>query len=69
MTSDVEVRHPDVVVPLTGVDGNSMMVLGLVSRELKRAGYGDEVPQFQAEATSSDWGHLITTVSRWVNVS
>ena len=41
-------RHPEVEVQLTGEDGNVFLVLGRVSRALKRAGYEDEVREFFA---------------------
>lgn len=64
-----QVKHPDVEVQLTGVDGNAFVVLGTVSQALRRAGYGDEVKEFQAEATSGDYDNLLATVFKWVEVS
>jgi hypothetical protein len=62
-------RHPDVQVELVGTDGNAFAVLGAVSKALKGAGHGDEVPAFMAEATSGDYDHLLATVMRWVDVA
>ena len=62
-------RHPEVEVQLTGEDGNVFLVLGRVSRALKRAGYEDEVREFMDEATSGDYDALLTTVQKWVSVA
>lgn len=62
-------KHPEVEVQLTGQDGNAFMVLGLVSKALKQHGYGDEVDDFMAEATSGDYDHLLQTAMSWVDVS
>lgn len=62
------VRHPDVEVELVGTDGNAFAVLGKVSKALTRAGYGDEVEAFTAEATAGDYDDLLATAMRWVDV-
>ena len=59
---------PDVSVTLVGADGNAFMVLGLVRRAMRRAGYGDRVDEFTKDATSGDYDHLLATCLRWVNV-
>ncbi len=64
----MRIKHPDVKVQLTGQDGNAFAVLGAVGRALRTAGHGDEVDEFMAEATSGDYGHLLATAMRWVDV-
>jgi hypothetical protein len=63
-----DIRHPDVVVQLTGEDGNAYAILGTVQRALRQAGHGDEAAEFFAEATSGDYNHLLRTCMRWVTV-
>lgn len=63
-------RYPNIHVTLIGVDGNAFNILGIVTRELRR----NEVPkteidEFENEATSGDYDHLLQTVMDWVNVS
>lgn len=63
------IKYPDVVVQLTGQDGNAFLILGLVRRALSKA----EVPQseidaFMAEATAGDYNNLLSTCMRWVEV-
>ena len=63
-----DVKHPDVEVQLTGRDGNAFAILGAVSSALNRAGYGDEVKQYQDEATRGDYNYLLQVSMAWVNV-
>lgn len=58
----------DVVVTLTGTDGNAFAILGKVIRELRRAGHADLVEEFKKEATSGDYDHLLQTCFKYVDV-
>lgn len=67
--TDSKVRYPGINVRLIGRDGNAFAVLGLVQRELKKAGVSaEEVKAFFSEATSGDYDNLLATCMRWVNV-
>jgi len=61
-------RFPDVEVQLVGNDGNAFSILGTVSRALRRAGHGDVVDEFVAEATTGDYDHLLQTCMKFVDV-
>lgn len=63
-TTEAEVRNPDVEVTPVGEDGNAFAILGRVSKALRRAGYGDEVPAFMAEATSDDYDSMSLSAVR-----
>lgn len=64
-----DVRHPEITVELVGRDGNAFNVLGLVTREMRRAGVpAEERAQFMREATGGDYDHLLATVQQWVEV-
>jgi len=64
------VKFPEIVVPLTGQDGNAFGILGKVRRSLKRHGLDDDtVREFIDEATAGDYSHLLRTVTRWVSVA
>ena len=53
---EMEVRHPEVVVPLVGQDGNAFHILGLVRRQMERAEVpAEEIKEFFAEATADDY--------------
>ena len=60
------VLYPEVEVQLTGQDGNALVIIGAVSRELRRVGI-DPAP-FVEEATAGDYDHVLRTCLRWVTV-
>jgi hypothetical protein len=65
-----EVKYPSINVKLTGRDGNAFAVIGVVQHALKRAGIAaEEVKEFQREAMSGDYDHLLQTCMRWVEVA
>jgi hypothetical protein len=66
---DEEVRHPEVVVELTGGDGNAYAILGAVQQALRRAGHAGDIAEFLEEATSGDNDQLLQTCMRWVTVT
>lgn len=63
-------RHPEVCVRLAEEDGNAVVILGRTRTALRRAGVPhEEIEEFQTEATSRDYDHLIQTVLAWVRTS
>lgn len=59
----------DVDVQLTGTDGNAFALLGRVSQGILEAGgEKSDVIDFQDEAMSGDYNHLLRTCMEWVNV-
>lgn len=64
-----EVRYPEIVVRLTGEDGNAFFIVERVCRELRRHGVPpEEIIGFKKEAMSGDYSHLLATCSQWVEV-
>lgn len=61
-------RYPDVHVTLMGEDGNAFAILGNVSQALRRAGHGDAVDAYTAEATAGDYDQLLAVTLCWVDV-
>lgn len=62
-------KYPDIVVELTGQDGNAFNVLGLVNRALREDGVPkEERDQFMREATAGDYDNLLQTAMKWVTV-
>jgi len=60
---------PKPKVKLTGEDGNSFVILGLVSRALKKVGWTKEQRDlFFKEATSGDYDHLLQTCMKYADV-
>jgi hypothetical protein len=65
---EMEVRYPEVEVPMIGEDGNALAIIGRVSKALGRAGVSpEEVEEFKNEAMSGDYDELLQTVIRWVS--
>jgi len=65
----MEVKYPEIHVRLVGTDSNAFSIIGTVTKELKRGGATDlDIEEFQAEATSGDYDHLLQTVMKWVTV-
>jgi hypothetical protein len=62
-------KYPQIVVPLTGEDGNCFAILGRVLRAMRQAGVPtDEQMAFRQEATAGDYEHLLGVVMQWVDV-
>lgn len=69
-TTEQHPLYPDVEVQLTGLDGNAFVLMGAVSKALRRAGaVPEEIIRFRDEATSGDYDHLLQTCMRWVRTS
>ena len=65
----MEIRHPEIEVQLTGGDGNAFVVMGTVTKALKRAGVPkEEIDEFRTEAMAGDYDHLLQTCMCWVKV-
>jgi hypothetical protein len=64
-----DVKYPDVTVQLLGKDGTAFFILGTVAKALRRAGHGDVVDEYMAEAKAGDYDHLLAVTMRWVDVS
>ena len=63
-------KYPEVHAQLTGQDGNAFNLLGIVQKEMRRAGIDkEERDAFFEEATSGDYDHLLATCMKWVDVS
>jgi hypothetical protein len=65
-----ETKYPEVEVELVGEDGNACLILGRVSKAMKRAGISKaEIGAFYIEATCGDYDDLLATCARWVTLS
>jgi hypothetical protein len=65
-----EVKFPHVEVQLSGEDGNAFFMIGRTIKELRRAGATtQQVNEFQTDAMSGDYDHVIQTIMKWVNVA
>ncbi len=64
------VKYPDVDVELVGQDGNAFVILGLVSKAMRRSGLtSEQISEYREEAMSGNYDQLLETTMRYVNVS
>ena len=62
-------RYPDVVVQLSGQDGNAFAVMGAVTKALRRAGVElVERRKYMNEAMSGSYDELLATTAQWVTI-
>ena len=62
--------YPEVEVELLGQDGNAFVILGAVSKALKRANIPkDKIDECMTEMRSGDYDKLLQTAMKWVNVT
>ena len=62
-------KHPEIIVKLSGRDGNAFVVLGHCRSAAQEAGLSDdEIATFMAEATAGDYDHLLQTAMRWFDI-
>lgn len=65
MSEVIEITVPeDLIVPdhcnLVGIDGNAFVIMGYVSKELRRAGNSKKViDSYTKQAMASDYNHLL----------
>lgn len=65
-----DVKYPEIEVELSESNGNAFVIMGKVSKALRRAGVEkSEVDQFITEATAGDYDHLLQTCMKWVDVT
>lgn len=55
-------------VKLVGEDGNAFYILGVTIDALKKAGMEKEADEYQKEAISGDYDHLLRTTMEYVEV-
>ena len=63
-------KYDEIEVPLTGEDGNAFFIIGRTRAALKRGGVpASEIDEFQADAMSGDYDHVLQTVMKWVSTT
>lgn len=62
-------KYPDVLVQLSGEDGNAGAIMGRVTRAMSRAEVpSGDIQTFREECMSGDYDALLRTCMKWVNV-
>jgi uncharacterized protein YdgA (DUF945 family) len=68
--SEGAIKYGDIQVNITDLDGSAMNIMATIGNALKRHGVSeDEISQYYAESTSSDYDNLLVTAAKWVRVS
>jgi len=63
-------KYPEIVVQLTGKDGNAFAILGRIEVAFQRAGVSHaERRAFRMEVLSGTYDELLQTVMRWVTTT
>lgn len=63
-------KHPDIAARIVGSDGNALSLISAVSTALRNGGVAHaEVSEFQREAMSGDYDHVLATIRAWVSVA
>ena len=66
----MNVKYPDIVVQLSGQNGNGFVIVARVMEALEGARVEQSIiEQYQLDALSGDYGHLLLTTMKWVRVS
>ena len=58
----------EVVVRLTGANGNAFNLIGITREALRQGGYSELIAEFTREATSGDYSNVIQTIMRYCHV-
>lgn len=65
----MDIKFPQVKVPLVGQDGNAFMILGLVTKAMRREGIPQaDIDAYLTDAKSGDYDHLLRVTVQTVNV-
>jgi len=60
----------DIEVELVGHNGNAFMIIGSVTKALRREKVSrEEIDLYTKEAMAGDYDHLLRTTMEWVNVT
>lgn len=58
--------YKNVQIDLVGMDGNAFSILHRCRKGMRLSGVDkSEIARFEAEATASDYDHLLRTVMHW----
>ena len=62
-------KYPNIIVQLTGEDGNAFYILAKVTLALNKNKVSpDEIEKFLKEAKSGNYDNLLVTCMNWVTV-
>lgn len=63
-------KYPNIKVNLSDIDGNAFNIMAAITTALRKNAVSDEqVEQYLADSTASDYNHLLVTAAEWVTIS
>lgn len=64
------VKHPEITIPLSSIDGNIFFILGTCKNEMRRKGLStEEINKFISEVTScNSYDEALQVVMSWFDV-
>ena len=63
-------KYPNVMVRLTGEDGNAFFILGKCIKEARRIGLTEQqIGEFREKAVNGDYNNLLQTCMEYFDVS
>jgi hypothetical protein len=63
------IKYPEVIVRLTGNDGNAFAIMGAVRKALKTAKVSaEEIAEYTEQSTMGDYDNLLRVAMAWVTV-
>ncbi len=64
-----DIKYPDVLVQLSGEDGNAFAVIGRCIEAARRGGVSSqELDTFKDEVSSGDYYNVLQTCMKWFNI-
>ena len=66
---ETTIKYPEVIVRLTGSDGNAFAIMGAVRKALKTAKVSaEEIAEYTEQSTMGDYDNLLRVAMAWVTV-
>jgi hypothetical protein len=66
---ETTIKYPEVIVRLTGNDGNAFAIMGAVRKALKTAKVSaEEIAEYTEQSTMGDYDNLLRVAMAWVTV-
>lgn len=63
-------KYPNIKVNLSDIDGNAFNIMATITTALRKNAVSDEqVEQYLADSTASDYNNLLVTAAEWVTIS
>lgn len=62
-------KYPEIIIDLSGADGNAFSLMGLCIKKAKSLLSKEEIEGFKKEAMKGDYDNLLCTICDWFTVN